>query len=147
MLIFQIFLSISIDKYEKDNPSLAESKITSLLKADYDEKAKEHVDKIDDLRESLKAYTDCEVKADSDYTKVAEYFKTHTDESEAVWGKAGAVYLILSEIKYGDTTFADIVKVGKFDFSKAEDRMELYPIIDAMSQGQRSLLSYADLAK
>ena len=110
-------------------------------------KAKKLVDKIDDLRESLKAYTDCEVKADSDYTKVAEYFKTHTDESEAVWGKAGAVYLILSEIKFGDTTFADIVKGGKFDFSKVDDRMNFYPVIDAMSQGQRSLLSYADLAK
>ncbi len=147
MLIFQIFLSISIDKYEKDNPSLAESKITSLLKADYDEKAKELADKIDDLRESLKVYTDCEVKADSDYTKVAEYFKTHTDENEITWSKAGAIYLMLSSVKLGENTFAYIVTGNKFDFSKAEDRMELYPIIDAMSQGQRSLLFYADLAK
>ena len=102
---------------------------------------------VGDLRESLKEYTDCEVKADSDYTKVAEYFKENTDKSEVAWSKAGAIYLMLSSVKLGESTFADIVTGSKYDFSKADDRMELYPVIDAMSQGQRSLLSYVDLGE
>ena len=135
------------DKFEEAYPSLSESKIASLIRSEYDDEAKELAQKLADLKESMKVYTESDLKADDSEDKVDAYFKEHTDISVSDWAKAGADYLVLSEIKIDDTTLADIVTGDKFDLSDPDDRAVLYPVIDAMSEGQRALLPYADIGQ
>ena len=52
-------------RFEKENPSLPESRLNALVASIYDEQAKIVAEKIADLSESLKAYTECPVNADS----------------------------------------------------------------------------------
>ena len=133
--------------YEQQYPGLSESKLTSLMLSEYDEQAKILADRIDELKESIKAYTECPVKADADAEKIEAYFKEHPNANQVDWSKAGVVYMMLSDIKYGGSTMAELVTGNKYDFSDPEDRIVLYPIIDAMSKGQRALLSYVDLGE
>ena len=135
------------DKFEEAYPSLSESKITSLIRSEYDDEAKELAQKLADLKESMKVYTESGIKADDSEDKVNAYLKEHAEISAADWAKAGAEYLVLSEIKTDDTTLADIVTGDKFDLSDPEDRTVLYPVIDAMSEGQRALLPYTDIGE
>ena len=62
---------------------------------------------------------------------------------------AGIIYKILTGIKYEDDTLADVVinEKSKYSFDSVEERMVLYPIIDAMSAGQQSVLEYVDLGE
>ena len=78
------------DRYEKDFPALSESKINSLMISDYDAQAKVLAEGLADLKESLKAYTECPVNNDTDIEEVEKYFKEHTDESLTDWSMAGA---------------------------------------------------------
>ena len=135
------------ETYEKDYPSLSESKITALLKSDYDEEAKLLAKKIADLRESIKVYTESPVKLTSGDEEINKYFKDHPEESFAAWGLAASRYTVLQEVKYADNTLENVFFGEDTDLTDDEDRMVLYPILAAMSAGQRSLLSYVDLGE
>ena len=134
-------------RYEKEYPALPESRLNALLKSNYDEQAVIAAEKLADLSESLKVYTECPVNADSTEAEIETYFKEHPEESEADWLIAGSEYLLLTETKYEGSSLAELVTGTKYDFSDPDDRAVLYPLIDAMSEGQRALLSYVDIGE
>ena len=135
------------DRYEEEYPQLSESKLTSLIQSEYDEDAKLLAQKLVDLKESLKAYTDCPVKSENGTEEIEKYFKEHPEQNINDWSRAASEYLILSETSFGNGTLLDLVSGDKYDFNDADDRSALYPILDVMSKGQRSLLSYVDLGE
>ena len=131
-------------RYENEYTGLSESALTSLIISEYDDQAKIFAEKLTDLRDSLKCYTECEVKSEDDIDKVKAYFEEHPGESMGEWSMAGTQYSILAEVKYEDGTLADIVTGSDYDFDQVDDRMALYPVIASMSEGQRALLPYVD---
>ena len=133
-----------VSRCEKEFPQLSESKLSAVLASKYDEQAKILADKFTELKEFLKTYTECPVNSDSSETEIEAYFKEHTDKSQADWLLAGSEYLLLNETKYEGSTLAELVTGTKYDFEDPDDRAVLYPLIDAMSEGQRALLSYVD---
>ncbi|MBR6873275.1 MAG: hypothetical protein IKN17_07200 [Ruminococcus sp.] len=78
---------------------------------------------------------------------IKEYFTQHPEKSDLAWSVAGTEYLILSDIKYDGKTLYDIIADEKTDFNEADERIALYPVIEAMSEGQRALLSYVDIGE
>ena len=108
-----------IERFEGEYAGLAESKLEALLVSQYDDEAKTLAEKIEDLREFLKKYTECSVKADSDEKEIKINFEEHTDESYNDWGLAATEYLILTDTKYEDGTLYDLVNNTDLDFSGA----------------------------
>jgi hypothetical protein len=136
-----------IEKYQKLYPNLPESKLYTVMRSEYDDEAKLLADKFSDLRESMKAYTECEVKADDDQEKVDAYFKAHPEKSSALWSLEGTKYTIMSEVKFGDTDLNDLINGNDLNYDDPDDRMALYPIIESLSPGQRCLLYYVDFGE
>lgn len=135
------------ERFEKDYPTLSESRLTTLLRSEYDESAKVLAEKLADLRTSLKSYTDCEVKAEDIEEKIKTYFEAHPNENSLAWFVAGTEYKILTETKAEDKSLFEFINDEENTFDNADDRIALYPIIEAMSEGQRALLPYVDIGE
>ena len=135
------------DRYEAEYPELSESKLSALIQSEYDDEARVFAQKLAELKESLEIYTNAAVKAESEPEEITKYFEEHPDLNFNDWSMAATVYVILSGIKYGSGTLLDLVNGDKYDFDNEDDRSTLYPILDVMSAGQRSLLSYVDLGE
>ena len=138
------------NRYTEEFPALPESKIQRMIAADYDAHAGELSENIAALRSYVKAYTESGITLKTDQDQIDAYFKMkeHENESMIIWTNAG---LITEQLKYrpayGGQTLYDILLANEYDFTQISDRMELYPLLDTMTEAQRSLLPYVSLDK
>ena len=131
-------------KYSKEFPSLSESKISSLLVSLYDDDAKSFVECLNEVKNAAKYIDEVGLPFDAPEETVKKYFEEHTDKSDISWACCANVIKALEDVKYQGKKFVDFAKSDEFDFSDVEDRMVLYPMLDALSAGQRAMLSYTD---
>ena len=131
-------------KYSKEFPSLSESKISSLLVSLYDDDAKSFVECLNEVKNAAKYIDEVGLPFDAPEETVKKYFEEHTDKSDISWVCCANVIKALEDVEYQGKKFVDFAKSDEFDFSDVEDRMVLYPMLDALSAGQRAMLSYTD---
>ena len=138
------YASISA-KFEEEYSSVSESERFKLITAEYDEDAKLLAENMVTLRATLDIYKNNTLKVDATKKERKDYFAKHTDVKENEWATAAVAYNTLSNVKFDDQNLVDFIYDKDNDFSDAEGRQALYPLVAAMSNGQRNLLTYVSL--
>ncbi|MBR6420381.1 MAG: hypothetical protein IKS42_08595 [Oscillospiraceae bacterium] len=131
-----------LDRYQTDYPALTASKLQSCMKADYDSDALTFASMLSQLKDTVGVYTESGLALDSDSAEVEAYFKEHEDLSALRWMNGGIISEGLSEVSVAGTPLYDLLCTDEYDFTKPEDRSELYPLLDAMTDSQRALMNY-----
>ena len=137
------FASISA-KFEEEYSSVSESNRFKLITAEYDEDAKTLAENLVVLKGQMDVFKNEKLDINASESEINEYFKDRTDKNADSWASAAAIYSLMKNVEFDGTTIADFVYDDSYDFTVEEDRQVLYPILAAMSKGQRNLLTYVD---
>ena len=131
------------EKYEKKYPELSQSSLDKLIAADYDEAAKQLAGSLENAKSSIELYKNSGLTSDSSEAEGEKYFTEDPDVSRQDWVQAAIVAETLDKVEYEGEKLTDFILSEDYDFTAAEDREYLYPLLDSMSDGQRALISYA----
>ena len=129
-------------------PSIADSE----LAAAYDNKAAILAGAITNLQESFKEYKESSTTLQDSEDKVETFIGKFDSSIDAgVWISDGVLYESLAAFKYPsddnpDRTLQDFF-MQEFDSESEESRQELYPLVAALSDGQRSALEFVSLSE
>ena len=139
-------LDAMFDSYELANRKKTASQINQMLVKEYDDKAMVLAEKLDAFSEAAIGYMDCEVHLDDSAERVDSYFASHTEESKESWVSIGTVCEEALQYEYDDGVLYDILTDKDANYKEnAENRMLLYPILAAMSDGQLAALDYLNV--
>ena len=130
------------------SPSIADAE----LSAEYDDKAAILAAAITNLQESFKEYKESGTTLQDSDDKVESFIGNFDDGIKAgTWIETGVLYESLAAFKYPsednpDRTLQDFF-MQSFDSESEESRQELYPLVAALSDGQRSALEFVSLSQ
>ena len=136
-----------IEVYEDEYPALSESKLENLLISEFDEDAKAFTECLDEIRDAKEYIDEVGLPLDASEEDAKKYFDANPDKSNVTWAICAMTVGALEDVEYEGEKFIDFAVSEDNDFSDVEDRMKLYPILDALSPGQRAMLSYTDFSK
>ena len=132
------------EKYSEEYPTLSESKINNLLISMYDEDAKTFSDCLNEIKNAASYVDEIGLSFDASEETVTKYFEEHTDKSDISWASCANVIKAIEDVEYEGKKLVDFAKSEDLDLGDAEGRMALYPILDALSDGQRAMLNYTE---
>ena len=115
------------------------SRVEQLLKAEYDTDARVLLDKWDSIRDSIIV-----PMSELSREEINDMLIDSISRGEEAFLKYRQNTIVedLGKIPYGGKTLLDLFKLKKSVFER--DITKLYPIIAAMSKGQRAMLAYSD---
>lgn len=131
-----------LSRYQEMYPAQSASRIQTLVKADYDSDALILAGGLERLKSAAACYTASGLDRNADSAEVEAYFQAHKDQSPLTWMNGGLLTEGLRNVKMAGVTLFDLLCTDQYDFSRPEDRAELYPLLDAMTESQRALLTY-----
>ena len=137
---------------EADDKTFSPSIADAELSAQYDDKAAILAAAITKLQESFKEYKDSSTTLQDSDDKVESFIGKFDSSIDAgVWISNGVLYESLAAFKYPsednpDRTLQDFF-MQEFDSESEESRQELYPVVAALSDGQRSALEFVSLSQ
>ncbi len=114
------------------------------LAAEYDSDASAIASKLEGYTGFLKTYTDEEIRLSDSVEKIEAYQSSHENFNVAGWASAGAQYEVLNSLKNDDVTLYELLTSEDFDVA-GEDRCMLYPLVSALTDGQRACLDFLSM--
>ena len=117
--------------------------IEKLMKSEYDEDARKILDRWDEIRSAVAKSISTEEITDEDIKRILE---VGFDQAYEEWVERSTVLLDnatvkgLEKIPYNGKTLLDLFKTPRESF--ARDITRLYPLVAALSPGQRAMLDY-----
>ena len=139
------------EQAEADGATFSPSDAAADLASKYDSAAMKLAIMITNIQKYFQEYKDSGVSLQDDTNAITSYLNKSEAEDSANWLNIGMMYEALAAYKYPsddnpDRTLQDFF-MESFDYNDANSRQQLYPMAQALSEGQRTALEFVTMTE